>query len=194
MKLLDTRYSHHFSRTRGFAARHFLQWVRPTLHVRRHFKSFAVLARQKRVCLGVCERFGRGVEGEFFARSQRDVAQVAESCAQMAGLDVGVGRLPAPDALDKVADVPRLAVGAGRALGLVSFLDAPAFLADNQRPLFAVKSDAEELPLCAVVRPDPVLVCERGPREFLGHGLCIDRKSTRLNSSHRSLSRMPSSA
>jgi hypothetical protein len=37
--------------------------------MRRHFESSAVLTRQKRICIGIFERLGRGVEVEFFAGS-----------------------------------------------------------------------------------------------------------------------------
>ena len=48
----------------------------------------------------------------------------------------------------------------------------------------------------AVINPLPATPenMEAGKALFYGKGFCSDRKSTRLNSSHSSVSRMPSSA
>ena len=68
---------------------------------------------------------------------------MAEPCAEMADLDVGIRFLPGLDAVEEVPDVSLLAIGAGFAAGAVSLFDTPAFFTHDHGPLVAIERDAE---------------------------------------------------
>ena len=118
----------------------------PASNVRRHFERLLYSRDRRALASASWNDSVAASKVSFLPVRIGDVAQVAEPGAQVADLDVGIGLLAALDAVEKVLDVARLAVRAGLALGAVAFLDPPAFVVDDQRPLVAVEGDAEELP------------------------------------------------
>jgi aspartate aminotransferase len=113
-------------------------------------------------------------------------ARAKELAAQ--GRDIigfGAGE-PDYDTPEHIADAGREAIN----LKLTRYTPVPGTLALRQRVCEKFKRDNG-----LAYAPDEVIVSS-GAKQSLYHALCaiIDRKSTRLNSSHMAISRMPSSA
>lgn len=76
------------------------------LDLRRHFNTGAIFAGKKFIGLGVMERLTWGVEGELPPEPKRDVPKVAQSGAEMPGLDVRSGGRTLFDAIEKILNIP----------------------------------------------------------------------------------------
>lgn len=78
----------------------------------RHLEPAAVRTREQFVCLRVVEGLACGVEGEFPAQAEGDVAEVAEAGAEMPDLDIRAGRGPVLHAVEEVLDMSGLVLSA----------------------------------------------------------------------------------
>src|SRR6516165_6019029 len=81
-------------------------WAGNSSHLLRQYESLAIGPSQQPVGFGVADaRFGLGIEAQGMAGAVGDVAQVAQTRALVAFLNVGIGPAAFLDAIDEIPQV-----------------------------------------------------------------------------------------